>query len=81
MGGYDELKYQYVKYEVQILVFQGWWYFSTFTLQFKISNMDNVYLILHWFNGKYLDDTFPSMYIHLKYRRVFNTKEILKNSN
>lgn len=66
MGGYNELKYQYVKYEVQIFVLPGWWYFSTFILQFKISDVDNVYFICNWFNGKYLDDILPSIYTHLK---------------
>lgn len=47
----------------------------TFILQFKISNMDNVYLILNWFHGKYLDDTLPSLNIYLKYRRIINTKQ------
>lgn len=66
MGGYNELKYQYVKYEVQIFVLPGWWYFSTFILQFKISDVDNVHFICNWFNGKYLGDTLPSIYTHLK---------------
>lgn len=74
MGTYNELKYQCVKYEVGVFVFQWWWYFSTFILQFKISNMDNVYLILNWFHSKYLDDTLPSLNIYLKYRRIINTK-------